>query len=90
MYRKEVTIVNESGLHARPASVFVSQAKKFQSRIWARNISSGSEAFNAKSIVLLLAQGMGRGTQIEISAEGPDEQLAVDTLADFISSGCGE
>ena len=45
---------------------------------------------NAKSIISILTLGMGKGTKIEISAEGPDEQEAVDTLVGLVEGGFGE
>lgn len=88
MYSKETEIVNETGLHARPASEFVNQAKKFASKITIAEV--GGDPANAKSIVTLLALGLAKGKKIVISAEGEDEQAAVDTLIGLIDSGFGE
>ncbi|GEM_PF-82556 len=90
MISKQATIINKTGLHARPASDFVLKAKKFESKITIRNIDGNSEAVNAKSIIRLLAEGMGQGTKIEIVTEGPDEQQAADELVTLIESGFGE
>lgn len=89
MYRKETKVVNETGLHARPASDFVVAAKGFQSSITIRKLPDGA-AVNAKSIVRLLGEGIAKGTDIEIAAEGEDETTAVDSLVALIQSGFGE
>ena len=90
MYSKETSVINQTGLHARPASVFVNEAKKFGSSVQIRNVTEDHPPVNAKSIIRLLSEGMGMGTRVEIIADGPDEQLAVDTLTALIDSGFGE
>ena len=90
IYQKQVTVVNPTGLHARPASDFVALAKTFSSRIKIRDLNSDDPAVNAKSIVLLLSLGLAQGAQAELSAEGEDAQRAVEELAALISSGFGE
>jgi len=91
MISRTTVIINPSGLHARPASEFVSEAKKFQCKITIRDTSQeASEAVNAKSIVLLLSLGLGPGTEVEIAADGADEKDAVDKLIALIESGFGE
>jgi phosphotransferase system HPr (HPr) family protein len=83
MQKIEVEIRNETGLHARPASIFVKQAQKFQSTITVR---LNDRTINAKSILQVLALGADQGTMIEICADGQDEQQAIDTLADILYS----
>jgi phosphocarrier protein len=91
MYAQQTTVINQTGLHARPASDFVTEAKKYASKITIRNLSDDSAvAVNAKSIVRILSEGMGPGTNVEISAEGEDETAAVDGLIALINSGFGE
>lgn len=91
MFAKTTTLKNASGLHARPASEFVALAKQFESRVLLRNLSKpGAEATNAKSIVRVLAEGIPSGAQIEVSAEGPDEQDAIQKLIALVDSGFGE
>lgn len=89
MYAKTVTVLNKTGLHARPASDFVKEAAKFSSKITIKRLDEDEEA-NAKSIVFLLSLGIGQGTEVEISAKGDDEQQAVDALTALIESGFGE
>ncbi len=89
MYKQITNVFNETGIHARPATEFVSTAKKFQSTITVRRTDTNSVA-NAKSVVRILAAGLKKGTEIEIAAEGCDEQSAVDTLVRLVESGFGE
>lgn len=89
MVTKQTTIINQTGLHARPASEFVSAATKFKSKITIKRIGSDKEA-NVKSIVFVLSLGLTKGTAVEISAFGEDEAQAVDTLVALIESGFGE
>ena len=89
MYKRTATILNKSGLHARPASDFVKEAAKFNSKITIKRLDEDEEA-NAKSIVFLLSLGISQGTEVEISALGDDEQQAADALAAMIESGFGE
>lgn len=88
MVKKQVQIKNKTGLHARPASDFVLTAKKFESKI--SICKENGEAVNAKSIVRLLAEGIGQGTKVEIMADGNDEQLALNELVALVESGFGE
>ncbi len=90
MVSQKTTVVNPSGLHARPASVFVKKAMEFESDVTVRNVTGGSEPKNAKSIITMMALGMKRGHEIEIAAEGPDEAQAVQALVELVESGCGE
>ena len=91
MYAKKVKIENKTGLHARPASDFVNLAKNYDSKIRIQNMDEeGSAKANAKSIVMLIAQGLAQGTTVEISAEGSDEKEAVDALVALIGTKFGE
>ncbi|QOX62860.1 HPr family phosphocarrier protein [Anoxybacterium hadale] len=74
MISKVITITNNTGLHARPASVFVSTASKFKSELF---IKKEEKKVNAKSILAVLALGISKGTEITLTAEGPDEEEAV-------------
>ena len=88
MYSKCVIMRNPSGLHARPASV--AKAKGFQSKISVRRPGDDSFLGNAKSIIIMLSMGVGQGDSIEILADGPDEQQAVESLTALVESGFGE
>ncbi len=90
MYARQTKIINKTGLHARPASSFVMATKEFKSDITIRNVDTGSDPANAKSIIMLLAAGLASGTTVEIAASGNDEKEAVDALIALIESGFGE
>ena len=89
MYTKTVVIKNKTGLHARPAGQFVSCAKGFRSKITVRKAGE-TEGVSAKSIMSVLLKGLSKDCRIEITAEGEDEEQAVDQLAALIDSGFGE
>lgn len=92
MYKKVTTVVNKTGIHARPASLFVNAAKGYASAITITNLSLNEEknSANAKSIIKVLTLVLNKGSQIEISAEGEDEKEAVDALIALVDSGFGE
>ncbi len=81
MINREVTINNQVGLHARPATFFIQKANEFKSVIW---IEKEDRRVNAKSLLGVLSLGIVKGTVINIIADGPDEEEAVDTLTDLI------
>ncbi len=87
MKRKEVEIKNKLGLHARPASLVVKLAGKFESEI--QLIKEDTE-INAKSILGVMMLAAGPGQKITITADGPDEAEAVDAIGSLIESGFGE
>ncbi|MBS4538729.1 HPr family phosphocarrier protein [Clostridium sp. D2Q-11] len=83
MIKSEVKITNKTGLHARPASLFVSESSKYKSEIKAIN---GDKEYNAKSIMGILSMGAVEGDIITIIAEGSDEKEAVEGLVKLIES----
>ena len=87
MIAKTITITNDTGLHARPASVFVSTASKFKSDLM---IQKDAKKINAKSILAVLALGITKGTEITISAEGPDEEEAITALMELAKANFNE
>ncbi|MCL4425338.1 MAG: HPr family phosphocarrier protein [Firmicutes bacterium] len=84
---KVVTITNRTGLHARPAALFVKAASGFKSSI--RVILDGREA-DAKSILGVMALGVRQNSQIRLRAEGEDAENALETLRALIAGGFGE
>ncbi len=87
MISRNVTIVNNMGLHARPATFFVQNAHKFKSSIW---VESGDRKVNAKSLLGVLSLGIAKGMTISLIADGYDEEDALDELEKLIDSGIGE
>ncbi len=74
---KNITIRNRTGLHARPAAVFVQVANKFDSEI---SVVKGEQKVNGKSIMGILMLAAGQGQEIIIIAEGPDAEAAIAEL----------
>ena len=81
MYSKDVEIIAPNGLHTRPAAQFVKEAKAFSSEI---TVTSGGKSASAKSLFKLQTLVLPQGTILTISADGEDEQQAVDHLVALI------
>jgi phosphocarrier protein HPr len=90
MVEMKVVVSNKVGLHARPASVFVQTANKFTSEISVQNLTTGGNAVDAKSILMLLSLGVAQNHEILIRAEGVDAEKAVKSLRDLVQKNCGE
>ena len=91
MYCRKTVVVNPSGLHARPASDFVREAKRFLSDIVIANLDApDTEPVSAKNVFGILSLGISEGCAVEIAASGPDEEEAAEALAALIESGLGE
>ena len=79
--RREVEIVNELGLHARPAAEFVRRVQSFKCEVF---ICKGDARFSAESILEVLSANLDCGTRVILEATGPDEQQALDRLAELL------
>jgi phosphocarrier protein FPr len=86
----ELTIVNRSGLHARPANLFMESAARFTARITVENLDRVSRPVDAKSILMLLTAGVQCGNRIRLTADGADEEAALASLGALIEAGLGE
>ena len=82
MYSKEITVTNQVGLYARPATFFIQKANEM--------VEKAERKVNAKSLLGVLSLGITKGSNIVISAEGPDEEEAVNALCALIESNFGE
>ncbi|AFM40004.1 phosphotransferase system HPr (HPr) family protein [Desulfosporosinus acidiphilus SJ4] len=82
MLTRELVINNKSGLHARPASLWVQTASRFRSKI---KIKHGNSVVDGKSILGILSLGLSTGSVFELSAEGEDEAEAVAALEKLMS-----
>jgi len=82
-----LTIKNELGLHARPAARFVECAGSFEAEI---SVTKDGETVPGTSILGLLMFGAGPGTELEVRAEGPDAEAALDALEALVGRGFGE
>ena len=76
MFVKEVTVQNQVGLHARPATFFIQRANEFKSSIW---IEKEERRVNAKSLLGILSLGIVGGTDIKM--------VAVNSLVELVESG---
>lgn len=85
MITKKFVIKNEHGLHARPASLFCSMASRFKSDIKVKRNGKNMEA-NGKSVISILMLEIYPGSMIEISANGEDEEVALDAITALINS----
>lgn len=82
-----VTIKNASGLHARPAGMFVKKASEFKSTV---EVKAKNKVVNAKSIMGIMSLGLAQGDELVVAANGDDQEAAVNALAELIESGFGE
>jgi phosphocarrier protein HPr len=87
MIEREVKIVNELGLHARPASKIVREASRFASDI---ELVKDGMAVNGKSIMGVMMLAAERDSVITVRANGKDEAAAVDALAALVARGFDE
>ncbi|HEY8552287.1 MAG TPA: HPr family phosphocarrier protein [Thermaerobacter sp.] len=82
-----VTIQHPTGLHARPAALFVQAASRFRSQI---EVQANGKTANAKSMMAILGLGARQGTVLTIRAEGDDAAEAVAALKELVESNFGE
>lgn len=87
MKQLDIVIHNPTGLHARPAKVFVNTAKQFESDI---RVEHGDKKANAKSLISMLTLGVESGSQIRILVDGADEEAALHELQTAVANGLGE
>ena len=87
MIERPATIVNQEGLHARPAARIVRLASSFTSEI---EILKDGVGVNGKSIMGVMMLAAECGSEIMIRADGPDAEQAVEALAELVASGFGE
>ena len=87
MTSEDVTVVNQLGMHARAAAKFVHLATRYTARV---KVARDEREIDGKSIMGILLLAAARGMTLTISADGPDEASAVDSLIDLVESGFGE
>ena len=87
MFTQEVTVNNEVGLHARPATYFIQKPNEFKSGIW---VEKEERRVNAKSLLGVLSLGIVKGTTITLIADGPDAKEAVEALVQLINGQLSE
>lgn len=87
MYMKNAIVLNQVGLHARPATFFIQKANEYKSSIW---VEKEERKVNAKSLLGVLSLGVIKGGEISIIADGEDEEKAVESLVELIQSNFGD
>lgn len=83
MVKKMVMIEGQEGLEARPAAMLVQVASQYESKIY---VEDGEKKVNAKSIMGMMTLGLSSGESIVVSAEGSDEQAAIENIEKYLSS----
>ena len=84
MISRDVTIQNNVGLHARPATFFIQKANSNKSSIW---VEKGDRRVNAKSLLGVLSLGIVKGMTVTLIADGADEAEALEGLSELIATG---
>lgn len=84
MIERTVTVVPEDGLHARPASQVVKAANSYESRVTVG--PTGSDGVDAASMLAITGLGVGPGDEVDITADGPDEEAAIDELEAILTT----
>lgn len=79
--KREITIINKLGLHARAAAKFVTLAAGFNAEI---RLLRGAREVNGKSIMGVMMLAAGCGTQLELRASGPDAEQALENLENLV------
>jgi phosphocarrier protein len=87
-YSREIALVNEHGLHLRPASRFVALANRFRAEVYV-SVNGGDEG-NGKSILDLSARAAARGSTFRIRTLGVDAEAALEALVELVASGFDE
>ncbi|SHH58821.1 phosphocarrier protein [Anaerosphaera aminiphila DSM 21120] len=83
MVTKTVKLTNEDGLHARAAAIFVRTANRYTSEI---TLEAHGDSVNGKSIIGIMSLGAFHGEEVSISANGVDEQEAIDNLVELVEN----
>jgi phosphocarrier protein len=87
MIKRDFTINNKLGVHARPSALLTKTASQFRSEVW---IARGERRVNAKSIMGVMMLAAGHGAVVTVDAEGEDEAAAVDAIGKLIDTKFGE
>ena len=87
MVKHDVTITNNIGLHARPATFFIQKANSYKSSIW---LEKDDRKVNAKSLLGVLSMGIAKGMTVTLVAEGADESDAINGLVELVQTSFAE
>ncbi len=88
MVTKTVEVKNSQGIHMRPAGVLAAEMKKFAG--CAVTLKAAGKTAKATAVMQIMAAGIKCGTQLEITADGENEQAALDKAVELFESGFGE
>lgn len=83
MVAKKILIKIPTGLEARPVALLVQVASQYESSIY---VECDEKKINAKSIMGMMSLGLAAGEEVTVSAEGPDEELAMENIEKYLSS----
>ncbi|STY75955.1 Phosphocarrier protein HPr [Macrococcoides caseolyticum] len=81
MEQKSYVIIDETGIHACPATMLVQTASKFESDV---QLEYNAKKVNLKSIMGVMSLGVGKDAEITIYAEGSDEKEAIDAISELL------
>ena len=84
MITRKVVVNSSMGLHLRPAGILCTKALDYDCRT---EFTKGTTRANAKSVLSVLAACVKGGDELELSCDGPDEEAAMEALADLIEHG---
>jgi phosphotransferase system HPr (HPr) family protein len=90
MVETQLKVSSEQGLHGRPADIFVRMTNKFECEITIRNLTTGSDMVNAKSLLKVLSLGIYRDHEIHIVAQGSGEEEAMRSITQLVLSNFRE
>lgn len=83
MVSKKITIKIPTGLEARPVALLVQVASQYESAIY---VECEEKKVNAKSIMGMMSLGLAAGEEVTVSAEGADEQAAIENIEKYLSA----
>lgn len=85
--KKELTIGNKMGLHARPAAMLAQEASRFKAKLM---VAKEDLEVNGKSIMGLMLLEAEGGSKVRITADGPDEKEAIEAISRLFARGFDE
>jgi phosphotransferase system HPr (HPr) family protein len=88
LIERDFTLTNASGLHARPAALFVQTVQRFPGTDVF--VKKGAKEVNARSLISVLSLGASSGSTVSVRCSGPQEADAMGALAGLFESGFGE
>ena len=86
----EAVIANPSGLHARPAAVFVKTVGRYDADVRVTDLGSGKAPASGASLISLMSLGVTQGTRVRVEATGPDAEAVARELEELVADGFGE